>query len=109
MYRKIKKFFAKLKEGSKKPFESDSLNFIEKIQPFYKKFCKGLTFKFTLFSLLAVILPAVMIAMSLIWIGRKALTESLYVQQLEMTRRISDRISVHARNVKSVVSIAAAP
>lgn len=69
---------------------------------------KSLLYKFTVFSLLAVVLPAVTIATSLILIGRRALTESLYAQQSEAAQRISDRITVHMDNMNSVMSIAAA-
>lgn len=69
---------------------------------------KSLAFKFTIFALLAVVLPAATIAFSLILIGRRSLTESIYAQQSETAQRIVDRISIHLENVRSVISIAAA-
>lgn len=69
---------------------------------------KSLAYKFAVFSLIAVALPAVTIAVSLILIGRHTLTESIYTEQSETARRIADRISIHIENVRSVLSIGAA-
>ncbi len=60
-----------------------------------------------MFAITAVVLPAATIAGSLMWIGRTALTESLYREQSETARRISDRISIHMEHVRSVLSIGA--
>lgn len=68
---------------------------------------KSLGFKFTIFALVAVVLPALTIATSLIWIGRKALTEALYKEKSETAQRIVDRISTHIQNVQSVLKLAA--
>ncbi len=70
-------------------------------------FKRTLGFKFTTFALIAVVLPAATIAVSLIFIGRHALTEFLYTQQSETAQRISDRITIYVQNVQSVVAMAA--
>ncbi len=70
-------------------------------------FKRSLGFKFTSFALIAVVLPAATIAASLIFIGRRALTESIYAQQSETAQRIADRISIYVQNVQSVVAMAA--
>src|SRR3989338_4838521 len=67
---------------------------------------KSLTFKFSVFSVLAVVVPAGAIAASLIVIGRQALTDSIYVQQSQTAQRIANRVSIHVDNVSSVLSIA---
>ncbi len=67
----------------------------------------SLTYKFALFALIAVTLPAATIATSLIVIGRGALNEMIYAQQSETAGRIADRISMHITHVRSVLSIAA--
>lgn len=70
-------------------------------------FRRSLGFKITTFALIAVVLPAATIAASLIFIGRRALTESLYAQQSETAQRIADRISIYLQNVQSVVAMTA--
>ena len=67
---------------------------------------KSLAFKFATFSVLAVVVPAFAVAVSLILVGRRALTESIYVQQSETAQRIANRISMHVENVRSLLSIA---
>lgn len=72
------------------------------------KFTNRLSFKFGLLALIAVVLPATAVAVSLILIGRHALTESIYSRQIETARRIASRVSIRIENVSSVLSIAAA-
>ena len=67
---------------------------------------KSLAFKFVVFSVMAVVLPASAVAVSLILVGRKALTESIYIQQSQTAQRIVNRIAIHIDNVRSVLSIA---
>lgn len=67
---------------------------------------RSLAFKFTVFSILAVVGPAAAIAGSLILIGRRALTEAFFAQQSETAQRIATRISTHIENVCSVLSMA---
>ncbi len=67
---------------------------------------KSLAFKFTVFAVLAVVGPAAAIAISLILTGRKALTDSIYIQQSQTAQRIANRVSIHLDNVHSVLSIA---
>ncbi len=67
---------------------------------------KSLAFKFTVFSVLAVVGPAMAIAVSLIFTGRKALTDSIYVQQSQTAQRIANRVTIHLDNVRFVLSIA---
>lgn len=59
------------------------------------------------FALAAVVLPVLTIATSLIWIGRKTLTDALYKEKSETAQRIVDRISIHIQNVQSVLKLAA--
>ena len=67
---------------------------------------QSLAFKFSAFSVLAVVGPALVIAASLILTGRRALTDSIYAQQSQTAQRLANRISIQVDNVNSVLSIA---
>lgn len=67
---------------------------------------KSLAFKFSVFAVLAVVGPALAIAVSLILTGRKALTDSIYVQQSQTAKRLANRITLQVDNIRSVLSIA---
>jgi hypothetical protein len=73
-----------------------------------QEFRRSLAYKFALFAVLAVVLPAGTIAVSLVVIGRRALADSICSAQIETARRVSDRVSIHTDHVRSVLSIAAA-
>ena len=73
-----------------------------------QEFRRSLAYKFALFALLAVVLPAGTIAASLIVIGRRALADTICSAQIETARRVSDRVSLHIDHVRSVLAIAAA-
>ena len=67
---------------------------------------KSLAFKFSAFAVLAVVGPALAIAVSLILTGRRALTESIYIQQSQTAKRLANRITLQVDNIRSVLSIA---
>jgi len=68
---------------------------------------KSFTLKFSAFAVLAVVGPALGIALSLILTGRKILTHSIYVQQSQTAQRLVNRVTLQMNNSYSVLAIAA--